>query len=87
MTSPPRLLRSTLVLHSDECPSNGQPCRIPVSWTEGTAVTPEVVEKLIRLAVGEGWDPDGSGPARELLPVLLDDVETRSKVVRDVMSA
>lgn len=39
----------------------------PDNWIEPhqTALTPAIVRQIITLALGDGWDPEGTGPAYE----------------------
>jgi hypothetical protein len=85
MIPPPRLNSSSITLQAENCPSNGRPCQVPVSWTDGVSITPESIEKIIRMALLSGWNPDGRGSWHELPAIFVDELDTKMNIVRKVL--
>ena len=65
----------------------GRPAQAFLHWSNDAPVTPEVVAIVVRTMIASGWNPSERGSAFPHGPIAVDELPTRAKVARDVMSS
>lgn len=86
MFVPPRS-RSGRIALQEETERPGRVCQFFVHGREGDSVTPSVMEKLVRRALGAGWDPAERGIPFQVDSVDLKDYPSKMSIVREVMES